>query len=37
MNIVLISEYEERKMLYQRLYAKGLYNLIDQDNIGKLK
>lgn len=24
MNIVLISEYEERKMLYQRLYAKGL-------------
>lgn len=37
MNIVLISEYEERKTLYQRLYAKGLYNLIDQDNIGKLK
>lgn len=37
MNIVLISEYEERKPLYQRLYAKGLYNLIDQENISKLK
>lgn len=37
MNIVLISEYEERKTLYQRLYAKGLYNLIDKENIGKLK
>ena len=37
MNIVLISEYEERKSLYQRLYAKGLYNLIDKNNMDKLK
>lgn len=37
MNIVLISEYEERRTLYQRLYAKGLYNLIDKSNMDRLK
>lgn len=37
MNIVLISEYEDRKTLYQRLYSKGIYNLIDKDNTDKLK
>ncbi len=37
MNVVLLSEYEDRKTLYQRLFAKGLYNLIDKDNADKLK
>lgn len=37
LRLVVISEREERKALFQRLYVKGIYNLIDAQNTGDLK
>lgn len=37
LRLVAVSEREERKALFQRLYVKGIYNLIDAQNTDDLK